>query len=107
MLKGAIKHYPWLAKFLMLIGLFILSESLFSLIGLYLAELLVPASHILDNIGSINNGLALEPDTPMVHALEVYQFCTSLGRFGLLTFALLWRDRRESAVYCWREVTWS
>ena len=89
-LKGAIKHYPWLAKFLMLIGLFILSESLFSLIGLYLAELLVPASHILDNIGSINNGLALEPDTPMVHALEVYQFCTSLGRFGLLTFAFLW-----------------
>ena len=89
--EGAIKHYPWLAKFLMLIGLFILSGSL-SASSVCISQSCcssIPYSgqHRIDQ-----QRTGAGACYPMVHALEVYQFCTSLGRSAShFCFCGLWR----------------
>lgn len=85
--KGSIQHYPWLGKFLLLAGIFIVAEVTFSYLAMYLAHFIFPATNFLQVAVQLQSGsVALQPDSALVHALELYQFITSLGRFLLVPF---------------------
>jgi membrane protease YdiL (CAAX protease family) len=85
--KGSIQHYPWLGKFLLLAGIFIVAEVIFSYLAMYLAHFIFPETNFLQVAVQLQNGtVTLQPDSALVHALELYQFITSIGRFLLVPF---------------------
>ncbi|HCK23123.1 MAG TPA: hypothetical protein DHW15_13485 [Bacteroidetes bacterium] len=85
-MKGSIQYYPWLAKLLFLIGIFLIAEVLFSYLGMYLTDFLFPGVNFLSMAQRMETADAIAPDSPTVHALQLYQVISSLGRFLLVPF---------------------
>lgn len=54
---------------------------------MYLAHFIFPETNFLQVAVQLQNGtVTLQPDSALVHALELYQFITSIGRFLLVPF---------------------
>jgi membrane protease YdiL (CAAX protease family) len=86
-LKGSIAHYPWLGKLLILTGLFLIAEVVFTYIGMGIAHLVFPSTdflHIATRLG--DEGFTLVADSTEVRALLLYQSISALGRFLLVPF---------------------
>jgi len=85
--KGSIQYYPWLGKFLILLGMFLVAEVIFSYLGMGLAYLLFPSADFLNMAGELDSGtLQLEPDSIQVRSLQFYQSISALGRFFIVPF---------------------
>lgn len=82
MLKGSIRNYPIIAKFLILVGLFLIGEFFFTLLSIGLIQLLFPSAgfyHFMEHLPEIKSVDEISPQ--QINGLKIFQLITSLGRF--------------------------
>ncbi|MFN3939579.1 MAG: lysostaphin resistance A-like protein, partial [Chitinophagales bacterium] len=90
-MKGAIADYPLSGKLLILLGLFLVGETVFSFAALYLTDLLFPAANVLQLVQEIDLFESADQFNSMqVTALKIIQLLSSLGRFVLMPFIFLY-----------------
>jgi len=88
-LKGSIQHIPWIGKLLILLGIYLIGEYTFALITVQIINAVFPGMDFLqfitgfDKINTVDE-ISLQQE----HALKIYQFGTSFGRF--IVVALLY-----------------
>lgn len=90
-MKGSIQHIPWIGKLLILFGIYLIGEYIFALVTVEIINALYPGMDFLqfitgfDKINSVDE-ITLQQE----HALKVYQFGTSLGRFILISLLYIY-----------------
>lgn len=90
-MKGAIAHYPLSGKLLILLGLFLVGETVFSFVSLYLTDLIFPSANLLSLVQEIDLIETAEQfSNTQVYALKIFQLLSSLGRFILIPVFFLY-----------------
>lgn len=94
-MRGAIAHYPLGGKLLILLGLYLLGESLLSYGALFLTSLILPRGdiqHLVTEIDSYTS--AAEFSAVQIQSLKLFQLLSSVGRFIVIpVFFLYLQDK--------------
>lgn len=99
-MKGAIANYPTAGKLLMLLGLFLVGETLFSLAALYITDALIPAADIIGLTTTMSDYTsATEFSAAQVSALKLFQLLSSIGRFICVPFIFLYLNNSAVVAY--------
>jgi membrane protease YdiL (CAAX protease family) len=96
MLKGSISAYPLLAKVLILVGIFLIGEFVFSIAAISLIQVLYPQIDFYNffrELASVSSVDEISVD--QIHAIKLYQLITSIGRFILVPLLFLYLNGQE------------
>lgn len=81
-LKGSIKYLPWVGKLLVLLGIYLIVEYIFALMAVEIINAIFPGMDFLHFITGFEKIKSVQEVTlDQEHAIKIYQFATSLGRF--------------------------
>ncbi len=90
-MRGSIQHIPWIGKLLILLGIYLIGEYTFALVTVEIINAIYPGMDFLrfisgfEKINSVDE-ISLQQE----HALKIYQFGTSFGRFILVALLYLY-----------------
>lgn len=90
-MKGSLRHIPWAGQLLILIGIYLISESVFGELAVIIIGTFYPSLDFIsfaDSFSKIQSVTDITPD--QINALKIYQSVTSIGRFMLTAFCFIY-----------------
>lgn len=90
-LKGSIKSIPWHGKLLILLGIYLIGETIFAMVAVEIINAVFPGMDFLNFITGFEKITSSDSVTlQQERALKIYQFTTSVGRFILVAWIYIY-----------------
>lgn len=90
-LKGSIKSIPWYGKLLILLGIYLIGETIFAMVAVEIINAVFPGMDFLNFITGFEKITSSDSVTlQQERALKIYQFTTSVGRFILVAWIYIY-----------------